>query len=168
MLRGSDVTHGESRDRVVDSSDGPAASNAEPEGGDQNGLILLVEDNVVDREVYGRLLWYNGYGLVHASDGEAAVALALDARPDLILLDMLLDGQMTGLDVAVRLREEGLDVPMIALSGVKREEFGSAIEEAGITAYLEKPVDPFEVVKQVLRHLGGDPSDTPPEEHPPG
>lgn len=148
---------------MVDSYDGHEASIEEPEGGDQNGLILLVEDNAVDREVYGRLLWYNGYGLVHASDGESAVALALDARPDLILLDMLLEGAMTGLDVAVRLREKGVDVPMIVLSGVKREEFGSAIEEAGITTYLEKPIDPFEVVKQVLRHLGGGPADTPPD-----
>lgn len=117
----------------------------------------------MDREVYGRLLWYNGYGLVHAADGESAIALALDARPDIILLDMLLEGELTGLDVAVRLREEGIDVPMIALSGVKREEFGAAIEEAGITAYLEKPIDPFEVVREVLRHAGvSQPLDAPP------
>lgn len=156
---------------MVDSFDGHDAANDDPDGGDQNGLILLVEDNVIDREVYGRLLWYNGYGLVHASDGESAVALALDARPDLILLDMLLDGEMTGLDVAIRLREEGLEVPMVALSGVKHEEFGSAIEEAGITAYLEKPLDPFEVVKEVLRHLGRGPVDGPadtPANRPPG
>lgn len=148
---------------MVDPSAGHDASNEEAEAGDQNGLILLVEDNVIDREVYGRLLWYNGYGLVHASDGESAIALALDAQPDLILLDMLLEGEMTGLDVAVRLRQEGVDVPMIALSGVKREEFGSAVEEAGITAYLEKPLDPFEVVKEVLRQLGSGPADTPPD-----
>lgn len=158
------LTCRESRDRVVDTFDGPDAANEDPERGDQKGLILLVEDNIIDREVYGRLLWYNGYGLVHAADGESAVALALDARPDLVLLDMLLDGEMTGLDVAVRLREEGVEVPMIALSGVKREEFGAAIEEAGIAAYLEKPLDPFEVVKEVLRHLGRGPADKPSDE----
>lgn len=128
-----------------------------PEAADQRGVILLVEDDEVDRELYGRLLWYNGYGLLHAADGESAIALALEARPDVILLDMLLEGELTGLDVAVRLRDAGLDVPMIALSAVKREEFGSAIEEAGITAYLEKPVDPYAVVREVLRSVGGDP-----------
>lgn len=146
---------------MVDTFDGHDAANRDRDGGDQRGLILLVEDNVVDQQVYGRLLWYNGYGLVHAADGESAVALALDARPDLVLLDMVLDGEMTGLDVAVRLREEGVDIPMIALSGVPREEFGAAIEEAGITAYLEKPLDPFEVVREVLRHLGRGPATRP-------
>lgn len=136
--------------------EGPEAPG--PEGADQRGVILLVEDDEVDRELYGRLLWYNGYGLLHAADGESAIALALEARPDVILLDMLLEGELTGLDVAVRLRSEGLDVPMIALSAVKREEFGSAIEEAGITAYLEKPVDPYAVVREVLRSVGGDPA----------
>lgn len=117
-------------------------------------VILLVEDNEMDRQVYGRLLWYNGYSVLHAPDGHSAIARALESRPDLIVLDMMLGGDMTGLDVAIRLREEGLDVPMIALSAVKREEFGSAIEDAGITTYLEKPIDPFGVVREVARRIG--------------
>lgn len=126
---------------------------------DRSGVVLLVEDDEVDRELYGRLLWYNGYGVLHAADGESAVALALKARPDIILLDMMIEGEMTGLDVAVRLRQEGLEVPMIALSAVKREQFGAAIDEAGIAAYLEKPIDPFAVVREVLRHAGGSRAD---------
>jgi CheY-like chemotaxis protein len=136
---------------------GPGGDGA-PDSVEQRGLILLVEDNEMDREVYGRLLWYNGYGLVHAADGESAIALAHDAHPDLIILDMMLEGELTGLDVAVRLRDEGVKVPMIGLSAVSRAEFGSAIEEAGIAAYLEKPVDPFVVVKEVLRQLGAGPA----------
>lgn len=128
-------------------------------------VVLLVEDDAVDRELYGRLLWYNGYSVLHAADGESAIALALDARPDLILLDMMLEGELSGLDVAERLRDEGLGVPMIALSAIPRKEFGAAIEEAGITAYLEKPIDPFEVVKEVLRRTG---NARPPEAPPSG
>lgn len=127
----------------------------EPQGADRTRVILLVEDDESDRHLYGHLLWYNGYSVLHAPDGESAVTMALDARPDLILLDMMLAGEMTGLDVAVRLRDEGFDVPMIALSAVKREEFGAALDEAGITTYIEKPVDPFAVVREVLRHVGG-------------
>lgn len=127
---------------------------AGPEVEEGGKVILLVEDNEMDRQVYGRLLWYNGYTVIHAPDGDSAIARALESRPDLIVLDMMLGGDMSGLDVAVRLREEGLDVPMIALSAVKREEFGSAIEDAGITAYLEKPIDPFAVVREVARRIG--------------
>lgn len=137
-----------------------AGSRSHP--ADRSKVILLVEDNEMDREVYGRLLWYNGYSIVHAADGESAVAMALEARPDLIVLDMVLEGEMTGLDVAMRLKKEGLDVPMIALSAVSREELGAAVEEAGITAYLEKPIDPFEVVREVLRHIGDTEAHDPP------
>lgn len=131
-----------------------------PDDGDSDaahrmGVVLLVEDSEVDREIYGRLLWYNGYTVLHASSGESAIRLALRARPDVILLDMILEGELTGVDVAVRLRRDGLDVPMIALSGVPSASFGAAIENAGITAYLKKPIDPFAVVREVLRHAGG-------------
>jgi CheY-like chemotaxis protein len=118
-------------------------------------VILLVEDNETDQQLYGHLLWYNGYTVLHAADGETAIEMALENQPDLILLDMVLEGELTGLDVAHRLRAEGLDVPMVALSARKREELGSAVEEAGISAYLEKPVDPFVVVKEVLHRVGG-------------
>ena len=125
-----------------------------PETADGTRVILLVEDDATDRHLYGRLLWYNGYSVLHAADGESAIATALDARPDLILLDIILAGEMTGLEVARRLRGEGLDVPMVVLSAVKREELGAAVDEAGIVAYLEKPIDPFAVVREVLRHVG--------------
>lgn len=127
---------------------------ARPEVEEGGKVILLVEDNEMDRQVYGRLLWYNGYTVLHARDGDSAISRALESLPDLIVLDMMLGGDMSGLDVAIRLREEGLDIPMIALSAVKREEFGTAIEDAGITAYLEKPIDPFAVVREVARRIG--------------
>ena len=131
-----------------------------PDAAERTRVILLVEDDETDRPLYGRHLWYNGYSVLHAADGETAIATALDSRPDLILLDIVLAGEMTGLDVARRLRREGLDVPMVVLSAVRREELGPAVEGAGIVAYLEKPIDPFAVVREVLRHVGGaDPAD---------
>ena len=131
-----------------------------PGAGERARVILLVEDDETDRHLYVRLLWYNGYRVLHAADGETAIATALDSRPDLILLDIVLAGEMTGLDVATRLHSEGLDIPMVVLSAVKRAELGPAVDEAGIVAYLEKPIDPFAVVREVLRHVGGaDPAD---------
>ena len=140
---------------AMNASDGTEKTGDVGAGAEQARVILLVEDDESDRHLYGRLLWYNGYSVLHATDGEAAIATALDSRPDLILLDVILPGEMTGLDVARRLRHEGMDIPMVVLSAVKREDLGSAVEEAGITAYLEKPIDPFAVVREVLRHVGG-------------
>lgn len=126
-----------------------------PEAPDRTRVVLLVEDNETDRHLYGRLLWYNGYSVLHAADAETAIATALDARPDLILLDIILAGERTGIDVARRLRSEGMDIPMVVLSAVTREELGAAVDDLRIAAYLEKPIDPFVVVREVLRHVGG-------------
>lgn len=136
-----------------DPRDAEARQNSPAPSDERARVILLVEDNETDQQLYGHLLWYNGYTILHATEGEEAVALALEARPDLILLDMMLEGEMTGLDVARRLRDEGVEVPMVGLSAKKKEEFGSALEEVGIRSYLEKPIDPFAVVKEVLRSL---------------
>jgi adenylate cyclase len=135
----------------------PGGEPARAEGtgsGDGRKLILLVEDNDADRDIYGGLLWYNGYDVIHAATGEEAVAKALDARPDLVLLDIRLAGELSGLDVARHLRAEGLDVPIIVLSAVPRDELGTATAEVGIRTYLEKPIDPFSVVRVVMKGVG--------------
>lgn len=118
------------------------------------GPILLVEDTEADRDVYGGLLWYNGYNVLHAATGEEGVELALAHRPDLVLLDVRLPGEMSGLDVAARLRQEGLDIPMIILSAIPSEELDDAVCALGIMVHLEKPIDPFVVVREVMKRVG--------------
>lgn len=117
-------------------------------------VVLIVEDNDADRDVYGGLLWYNGYDVIHSPDGESAIESALEARPDLVLLDIRPAGAMSGLDVARTLRQRGCDVPMIVLSALSREEVGDAAAEASGSVFLQKPVDPFAVVKEVMHHIG--------------
>ena len=113
-----------------------------------------MEDNEADRDVYGSLLWYNGYEVLHAGDGASALAKVREAPPDLILLDVRLPGELSGLDVAARLRRDGLETPIVVLSAVPREELGPAVDAARVQAYLEKPIDPFAVVKAVMRVVG--------------
>jgi CheY-like chemotaxis protein len=141
--------------------DGPESQRAirpdsppREEAGDRRKTILLIEDSEADRDIYGSLLWYNGYEVVLAPDAPTGIAKALEMDPDGILLDMMLPGGMTGLDVMKRLREEGRAIPIIALTGWPEEELGEAVREAGAVAYIEKPVTPFEVVRQVLHHVG--------------
>lgn len=118
-------------------------------------IILLVEDNESDRHVYGTLLWYNGYSVLHASDGATALRRASEASPDLILLDLMLPGDLDGIDVAERLRGEGSTTPIIVLSAMARQDVSERLDAAGIAAYLEKPVDPYVVVRAVMREVGG-------------
>lgn len=154
----NEIKGDERRRDEVRQGDGAARPQAEGAVG-SNGparrqVILLVEDTEADRDVYGGLLWYNGYDVVHVDDGSSAMERALEIRPDLILLDIILPGELDGLEVARRLRDRGVQTPIIALSAHSADEFGDRVEDARVDAYLEKPLDPFSVVKEVIRRVG--------------
>jgi two-component system, cell cycle response regulator DivK len=129
----------------------PAARRPQTSG---RHVILLVEDTEADRDMYGGLLWYNGYDVVPAEDGPTAIERALDIDPDLIVMDIMLGGEMDGLDVARTLRERGLRTPIIALSAHSSDEFGDRVAAAGLDAFLNKDVGPFAVVKEAMRRIG--------------
>lgn len=117
-------------------------------------LVLIVEDNEDDRQLYGDLLWYNGYEVAHRADGESAITAAMELRPDLVLLDIRLRGALSGLNVGRALRELGFTGPMIVLSALPRQEAGEAAIEAGASVFLEKPISPVRVVREVMHHIG--------------
>lgn len=142
------------RDDDVSSPPDEPPDPHDPAGDRRKKVVLLVEDNESDRELYGRLLWYNGYELVHAPDGETAITRAVEVRPELILLDLMLPDGPDGIEVARRLREAGVDAPIVALTARSEEELGAAAREAGMVAFLEKPIDPFAVVREVIRWIG--------------
>ena len=82
--------------------------------------ILIVEDekNIVDILRFN--LQREGYGTLEAYDGEDGLAQALSAKPDLILLDVMLP-KMNGFDVCRKLREQGDNVPVIILTAREEE-----------------------------------------------
>jgi CheY-like chemotaxis protein len=148
---------GGARDRGADGHEGQdrvTGGGPDREDASRKPVILLVEDTETDRDMYGGLLWYNGYEVIHAQDGEEALARAESHPPDLVLLDMRLPGELDGLEVARRLRGRGMSAPIVGLSARSADELGPAIEEAGIDGYLEKPIDPYAVVKEVMRRIG--------------
>ncbi len=118
--------------------------------------ILLVDDEAIVLEVVERYLARDGY-LVHvASDGESALESARAARPDLVVLDLMLPG-IGGLEVAQRLRATG-PVPIIMLTA--RGEETDKIVGLGLGAddYVTKPFSPKELVARVgavLRRTAG-------------
>jgi DNA-binding response OmpR family regulator len=121
-------------------------------------LVLVVEDNPHEREIYGRILWYNGFDVIFALDGEAALRMADEQRPDLVLLDLGLP-DVPGLLVCEQLRQRAYmaNVPVIVLSGMARERHGPQLRRAGCTQYLEKPASPIAVLHEVERFIGRPP-----------
>ena len=124
--------------------------------------ILVVDDEPSIAQIAGDYLRHGGFGVITASNGVDALALARAQRPDLIVLDLGLP-RMDGVEVAKTLRREG-DVPIIMLTARIDESDRLAGLELGADDYMTKPFSPRELVarvRSVLRRVdaagaGGD------------
>jgi len=113
--------------------------------------ILIVDDDEDIREILTLYLEKESYQVIIASDGHQAIANALTANPDLIILDMMLPG-LDGIEVCQEIRKQ-LTTPIIFLSCK-----GTPIEKSmGLTAggddYISKPFDALELLARVKAHL---------------
>jgi DNA-binding response OmpR family regulator len=109
--------------------------------------ILVVDDEPAIAQIAGDYLRHGGFGVITASNGVDALALARAQRPDLIVLDLGLP-RMDGLEVAKTLRREG-DVPIIMLTARIEESDRLAGLELGADDYMTKPFSPRELVARV-------------------
>jgi two-component system cell cycle response regulator DivK len=116
--------------------------------------ILYVEDNAMNRQIVRDLLKRTSYQLIEAHDGEAGIALALEKRPDLILMDIQLP-KISGLEATRRLRAEvaTAKTPIIAITSFALSGDEQKATEAGATAYLAKPYSPRDLLGLIRRVL---------------
>ena len=111
-------------------------------------LILVVDDepNIVSLMQYN--LVQQGFEVICASDGNEAIKLARLEHPDLILLDVMLPGGVTGIDVTNTIRKES-NIPIIMVTA-KGEEIDRVLGlEMGADDYVPKPFSPRELVARV-------------------
>ncbi len=113
--------------------------------------ILIVDDEPNIREVVGLYLRREGYTVVEASDGEEALELYRQDRPDLVVLDLVLP-KLGGLEVCRRIQSERR-VPLIMLSARGEEEDRALGFEAGADDYVVKPFRPRDLVARVAALL---------------
>ncbi len=112
-----------------------------------NELILVVDDEQrIVRQVRD-YLEHGGFRVVEANDGKIALALARQAKPDVIILDLNLPG-MDGLDLCRTLRRES-DAPIIMLTARVEETDRLIGLELGADDYITKPFSPRELVARV-------------------
>ena len=116
--------------------------------------ILYVEDNEMNRQIVRDLLKRTEYNLIEAHDGEAGVAVALEKRPDLILMDLQLP-KISGLEAIRRLRGDSYaaSTPIVAITSFALSGDELKAREAGATAYLAKPYSPRELLNLVRKLL---------------
>jgi two-component system response regulator MprA len=110
--------------------------------------ILVVDDDGAVRRMLERTLAVEGYDVVAAADGGAALAAIERAVPDLVVLDVALPG-LDGLAVSRRLRGKGLAVPVLMLTARDAVADRVAGLDAGADDYLVKPFAPEELLARV-------------------
>jgi len=118
--------------------------------------ILVVDDDESIRELAGLYLQKEGYEVLSAADGPQALEATREARPALVVLDIMLPG-MSGFEVCRALRQES-DVPILMLTARDEDVDKIVGLELGADDYLTKPFNPREMVarvKAILRRYEG-------------
>lgn len=125
--------------------------------------ILLVEDDQSLREIYGIRLTAEGYEIASAGDGEAALALAVKERPDLIISDVMMP-KISGFDMLDILRStpETANIKVIMMTALSADDQKSRGESLGADRFLVKSQvgieDVVNAVHEVLNDANGAPA----------
>lgn len=125
---------------------------------DTKKKILLVEDDAALANVYKTRLEMEGFEVNHVSNGEEALTAAIQYRPDLIVLDVMMP-KINGFDVLdlLRTRPETASMRVIMLTALSQAKDKERAEKLGADDYLVKSqVVISDVVARIKHHLGLD------------
>lgn len=125
---------------------------------DTKKKILLVEDDAALANVYKTRLEMEGFDVNHVGNGEDALTAAIEYKPDLIVLDVMMP-KINGFDVLdlLRTRPETADVRVIMLTALSQAKDKERAEKLGADDYLVKSqVVISDVVARIKHHLGLD------------
>lgn len=112
--------------------------------------ILLADDEMTIRSLVRATLEGPDCRIMEASDGEEALRMVADDRPDLVILDWSMP-RLRGIEVARQLRSSHATrgIPIILLTARADDADFDAARELGVNAYLVKPFSPIELIEEV-------------------
>jgi DNA-binding response OmpR family regulator len=118
-------------------------------------VVLAADDDEDILELVAFRLERSGYTVLRATDGEEALRLALEAKPDLAVLDVMMP-KLDGYEVTRRLRADDATrrMPIILLTARSQDADVQAGFDAGADDYLRKPFSPQELRARVQAILG--------------
>lgn len=134
----------------------------------QSARILVVDDDPDFVKITKKILDTHGYEILTASNGADALKTMRvpERKPDLVLLDIMMDYITDGLDVSTQMQRDPdlKDIPVImitSLTGVKSQEIFPSDEPVAVNAWLSKPVQSERLLNTVQDTLAGVPAGVP-------
>ena len=108
--------------------------------------IIYVEDNPANLALVQRVARLGRHKVTSFTSGEDAYQALSEEKPDLLLVDIQLDGAMSGVDLMTKLREDGLEIPIVAVTAYAMMGDKERCIEAGFTSYLPKPLPVMDLI----------------------
>lgn len=112
--------------------------------------ILYVEDNKANLMLVERVAKMGGHEVINRTKGETAIADFATIQPDIVLMDIQLEGTMTGLQAVEKLRADGKKLPIIALTAYAMKGDREKAIDVGCDEYLPKPL-PINKLVELLK-----------------
>jgi CheY-like chemotaxis protein len=117
-------------------------------------LVLIVDDDSDTRIVFGTILRHHGFEVVEALNGEQALQLVWERRPDLVIMDLEMP-VLNGYETLERLRgnQANLDLPVLAVTALAWAKDRDRALRAGFAECLLKPCEPLHLLARVRWYL---------------
>ncbi len=117
--------------------------------------VLVVEDNIDNMELITVILKRNGYKVLTAETGQQGIDIATEEQLDFIILDIQLP-DMDGMKVIRMIRSLKIneDIPIIAMTSYAMSGDRQKVMSAGFNGYIEKPIEPENVISQIKEVIG--------------
>ena len=111
--------------------------------------IMYVEDNPANISLLQRIARMGGHEVINYTNGDRVLDNFAKDEPQLVLMDLQLEGRMTGLEIVRALRERGFKTPIVAVTAYAMVGDRERCIEAGCDSYLSKPLPVTELVELV-------------------
>ena len=115
--------------------------------------ILIIEDEAMFATSMQRVLIKSGYDVSEPlSTGEEAVERTKEETPDLVIMDVMLEGKIDGIEAAMEIRSLH-DIPIVFISGYQEEKLLNRAKSVGSSIYLIKPITPQDLLSAISQFL---------------
>ena len=116
--------------------------------------ILIVDDELIGRQLIQAILMVGGYEPILAANGFEAISMATEYKPDLILLDIMMPN-MNGFEVTKRIRQDNQlkHIPILMVSALDDRNSKMSGLNAGANDYIAKPFEKIDILSKIRKLL---------------